>query len=326
MKSKTNNMKKLTLIAGAPASGKSTYTKQLVAEGYTNINRDMYDLPGKVYSSKDFHNIQLRQLMSDGTQSIVVDNTYPTIQSRQAPIELAKEYGYSIECWVMDTKPQDVQFNAAMRMINKYGKLVDKKDNEITLNDSNTFGPEILFSYWKKFEAPSKEHGFDDVKMLAFKRDFDPKYTNKAIILDYDGTLRETISGFIYPKTPDDIKILPNRKKILTHYKNDGYLLLGVSNQSGIHKGILTEETADQCFRRTNKLIGLDIDYRFCKHASGPASCYCRKPMPGHGVEFIMKYLLDPKQCIMVGDMTTDKTFATRCGFQYIDQSEFFKL
>ena len=43
------------------------------------------------------------------------------------------------------------------------------------------------------------------------------------------------------------------------------------------------------------------------------------------GVEFILKHKLSRKDCIFVGDMTTDKTFAARCGFQYVDQVDFFK-
>ena len=46
--------------------------------------------------------------------------------------------------------------------------------------------------------------------------------------------------------------------------------------------------------------------------------------MPGLGVEFIEVYKLDPKQCIVVGDQTSDKTFARRCGFNYIDANTFF--
>ena len=100
---------------------------------------------------------------------------------------------------------------------------------------------------------------------------------------------------------------------------------MGVSNQSGIHKGELTNETAHELFQFTNNQLGLDIEYRFCPHQSAPISCYCRKPQCGIGVEFMLKHKLSRKDCIFVGDMTTDKTFATRCGFQYVDQAEFFK-
>jgi histidinol phosphatase-like enzyme len=71
-------------------------------------------------------------------------------------------------------------------------------------------------------------------------------------------------------------------------------------------------------------LLGFDIDYLFCPHNSFPISCYCRKPMPGLGVALVEKYKLDPSQCIMVGDRTTDKTFASRSGFQFQHASKFF--
>ena len=43
-----------------------------------------------------------------------------------------------------------------------------------------------------------------------------------------------------------------------------------------------------------------------------------------NGAYFIQKYNFNPNNCIMVGDQTTDETFAKRCGFKYEDQSSFF--
>jgi hypothetical protein len=39
----------------------------------------------------------------------------------------------------------------------------------------------------------------------------------------------------------------------------------------------------------------------------------------------MIKHKLSRKDCIFVGDMTTDKTFATRAGITYYDQADFFK-
>ena len=129
-------MSKLILVMGFPGSGKSTYTKELRKEGYYNINRDMFDEPGKVYSSKDFHNIQLRDKMKQKL-NLVVDNTYPTVAARKLAIDLAKEYGYEIECWWLKTTIEETEYNAATRMIKRYGKLVAKDENERTKADSN---------------------------------------------------------------------------------------------------------------------------------------------------------------------------------------------
>jgi len=78
-------------------------------------------------------------------------------------------------------------------------------------------------------------------------------------------------------------------------------------------------------FEHTNKLLGLDIEYKFCPHRAAPLSCYCRKPMQGMFIDFMLKHKLSRKDCIFVGDMTSDKTFATRSGIQYVDQADFFK-
>ncbi|MGV9172310.1 MAG: HAD hydrolase-like protein [Promethearchaeia archaeon] len=51
---------------------------------------------------------------------------------------------------------------------------------------------------------------------------------------------------------------------------------------------------------------------------------YCRKPIPGLGVELILDYKLNPSKTIMVGDLKSDLTFAERCGFQFRSSENFF--
>jgi D-glycero-D-manno-heptose 1,7-bisphosphate phosphatase len=209
-------------------------------------------------------------------------------------------------------------------MIRKAGRLLDPADFKTT-KDPNLFPPVALFAYKKNFEEPMKKEGFSDVVIVKFVRKKDPAYCNKALILDYDDTLRQTDNEYGYPTKPSEVKILPGRKEKISEYVKKGYRLLGASNQSGIAKKKLTAEQATECFQHTNKLLGHDIEFMFCPHSIPPVVCYCRKPHCGMGVHFIEKYKLDASQCIFVGDQTTDKTFAARCGFKYIDQSEFFK-
>lgn len=192
--------------------------------------------------------------------------------------------------------------------------------------DVGVYPPVVIYKYRKSFETPTAQEGFTTVEKLKFTRIMDKDtYTNKALILDYDGTLRKTKSGEKYPKTLEDIEILPHRTEKLKEYQEKGYILLGFSNQSFVSKGEITEEGAHECFTYTNKMLGVAIEYQFCPHPAFPQLCYCRKPMPGMGVHFIEKHKLDPSQCIMVGDMKTDNTFADRCGFQFIKADEFFK-
>ena len=167
--------------------------------------------------------------------------------------------------------------------------------------------------------------GFVAIDHVPFVRaPLPPDHCNNAIILDYDGTLRVCKSGSKYPVDPEDVKVLPGRAETLRKYAADGYLLLGASNQSGVEKGDLTHDQVKACFDRTNELLGLSIDYQYCPHHSFPIRCYCRKPLPGMGVYLIEKYHLDPSQCIMVGDSTSDKTFAKRSRFRFMSPEEFF--
>jgi len=311
-------MSQVKMVIGFPASGKSTVTKDLIKNGAVALNRDTEG--GTIVGLLP----KLEQLLKDG-KDVVLDNTFPTIEVRKPFIELSKKYGADISCTLMSTSIEDAQFNVVQRTIGLVGEFptpeVIKKAKH-----TNIFPPTVLFKYKKEFQKPTIEEGFSKVEVHKFVRQINPEFTNKALIVDYDGTLRECIGGNEkFPVAKEQIEIKPNRTKVLEEYKKKGYRLLGISNQSGVHKGELSHETAVELFEHTNKLLGVDIEYRFCPHQSAPISCYCRKPMPGIFVEFMLKYKLNPKECIFVGDMTTDETFAKRAGIQYVDQAEFFK-
>ncbi len=306
------------MVVGYPASGKSTVTKDLIKKGAVALNRDTEG--GTIVGLLP----KLEALLKEG-KDVVLDNTFPTIEVRKPFIDLAKKYNADITCSLMSTSIEDAQFNVVQRAIGLIGKFPTPEAIKAAKH-TNIFPPTVLFKYKKEFQKPTTEEGFSKVEVVKFVRKVNPEFTNKALIVDYDGTLRECINGNDkYPVNKDQIEIKPNRTKVLQSYKDKGYILLGCSNQSGIAKGEVADEVVKELFDYTNQQLGIDIEYRYCPHQSAPISCYCRKPMPGIGVEFILKHKLSAKDCIFVGDMTTDKTFAQRCGFQYVDQAEFFK-
>lgn len=311
-------MQEVTMVLGAPSSGKSTLTKEFVAKGYLSLNRDTEG--GKIADLLPKMEVFLRD-----HKNIVLDNLFPTTEVRKPFLELAKKYNSEIDCVWVKTSIEDATFNFVQRAIGILGTFPEP-DLLKKSKHPNVFPPTVLFKYKKDFQKPTKEEGFHDVIEVPFVRKDNPAFTNKAVIVDYDGTLRECINGNDkYPVIKEQIEMKPNRKQVLQSYKDKGYLLLGVSNQSGVAKGELTYDKAKELFDYTNQQLGLDIEYRFCPHQSAPISCYCRKPQVGIGVEFIIKHQLNRKECYMIGDMKTDETFSNRCGFQYIDQAEFFK-
>lgn len=309
----------VTVVCGFPASGKSTITKELAFKNLCAVlNRDteggtIADLLPKL----EAHLIN--------KTNVVLDNLFPTVESRKPFIDLCKKYNTDINCKIMSTSIEEAQFNAVQRMIDLTGKF-PTLDEIKKSKHPNIFPVVVLFKYKKEYQKPTVAEGFSKVEVVKFERKENPLFTNKALILDYDGTLRNCIGGNEkYPVSEDQIEIKKNRTETLQRYKDQGYLLLGASNQSGIAKGALTYDTAVELFNHTNKLVGHDIDVAFCPHQSAPPICYCRKPQVGMFVEFMNKYKLNRKECIMVGDYTSDKTFAERSGMQYVDQEDFFK-
>ncbi len=314
---KEDDMPTVVMILGFPAAGKSTVAQKYIKQGYTVLNRDTEG--GKIADL-----VPKMVKLIEQKKDVILDNTFPTIEVRKQFVVAAKANGADIICEWLDTTIEDAQFNACMRMMDKAGKLLSAEEMKTSKNPG-FFPPAVQYKYKKAFEKPTPEEGFSLVAVRAFEREFPKDWINKAIIFDYDGTLRDTLSGAKWPTDPKDVKVLPLRKEMLNNYLSAGYLLLGASNQSGIAKGNPTEEQAIACFEKTNKLLGHDIDYRFCPHRVPPISCYCRKPMPGMAVELFYKYKLDPRECIMVGDMTSDKTFAKRSHMTFIHADEFFR-
>lgn len=310
--------KEIVIVMGFPASGKSTTVESFVKQGYTRLNRD------SVGGSMDQLNRLAEKTLLD-TNQLVLDNLYPTVESRKTIVALGKRHKIPVRAYWMETSMEDSMLNACLRMMKKHGVVPDPKQMA-SFNDPNTFPVAVIYKYRKEFEKPTTAEGFDAIVKVPFFRKWGPEYVNKAIICDYDGTLRLCRNGDKFPKEPSNVKVLPNRSQVLKAWKAKGYHILGASNQSGVAKKQLTKEQADACFQETNKQLGdLIENYLYCPHAVPPISCYCRKPNPGMGAYFIETYKLNPADCIMVGDMGSDKSFAARCGFQYADASEFFK-
>jgi HAD superfamily hydrolase (TIGR01662 family) len=310
----------VVMVIGAPGSGKGTVSGDFIDKGYVHLNRDKEG--GQVISLLP----KMTQHLSNGKR-VVLDNLFIKAADRAPFIQAAQAAGIPIRCVWLQTSIEEAQINVLNRMWDRYNDIFfsndDIKAHPDAKKDPNIFPIAVLFKYRKEFEKPSLGEGFVAIEKVPFiRRPWPGK--NKAILLDYDGTLRTCKSGAIFPCTPDDVEVLPRRAEVLKGYVSQGYKLYGVSNQSGIGKGDLTRQQADACFKRTNELLGLDIPFFYSPSRVPPITTYCRKPQSGIGVYLIRRYDLKPSDCIMVGDMGTDKSFAERLGFQFRVADEFF--
>jgi len=102
----------------------------------------------------------------------------------------------------------------------------------------------------------------------------------RAVFLDRDGTIVED-NGFLHE--PGKVKLLPGAAAAIRCLNQAGYLVVVVTNQSGIARGLYTTEEYTAVQRRLGELLtahGAVIDGSyFCPHHpqfTGP--CECRKP------------------------------------------------
>jgi HAD superfamily hydrolase (TIGR01662 family) len=309
-------MNEVVMVMGFPASGKSLMATSYMDKGYVHLNRDKAG--GRTIALLP----ELERALQNKA-NVVLDNTHTTADNRKPFIEAAQRAGVPIRCEWMTTKVEDCSINALHRMWERHGKLfLHPEDLKALKGEPNMFPITVLFKFKKEFEKPVKEEGFASVKKVKFVRR-PSKYSGKAIIFDYDDTLRTTEGEFKFPVHPREVRIMPGRKEKFKALRKQGVMLFGVSNQSGVARKQVTREAVELCFHKTNGLLDADIVAHYCPH-NVPPVCYCRKPQSGLGVYLIEKYKLNPALCTYVGDQTTDKTFAKRLGFEYCDQKDFF--
>jgi D-glycero-D-manno-heptose 1,7-bisphosphate phosphatase len=148
---------------------------------------------------------------------------------------------------------------------------------------------------------------------------------NKAIFLDKDGTL---IPDIPYNIDPAKIELHTDAVKGLKALQNEGYLLIIVSNQSGIARGYFSEADFTAVIDRITTLLqdaGIRLtDFFYCPHhPEGTAEgynrdCQCRKPSPGMLEEAAAKHNVDLNRSWMIGDILNDVEAGNRAGCRTI--------
>ncbi len=143
----------------------------------------------------------------------------------------------------------------------------------------------------------------------------------RAIFLDKDGTLVENVP---YNVDPGLLELTWHAGSGLQLFKQLGYALYVVTNQSGIAHGLFTEPALDQIEHRLQELLaqyGVTLDgFYYCPHAvEGSISryaipCTCRKPMPGMLYRAAYEHDVDLAQSWMIGDILNDVEAGRRAG------------
>jgi heptosyltransferase-2 len=132
--------------------------------------------------------------------------------------------------------------------------------------------------------------------------------TGRAVFFDRDGTLCRDAD---YLSRIEDLEIFPEVKG-LAGLKEKGYSLIGVSNQSGIARGIVGEDFVKKVNAIFTDEYGFDGFY-YCPHHPDE-HCSCRKPEPGLLLRARNDFGIDLKRSFVVGDKESDMLLAKAVG------------
>ncbi len=135
-----------------------------------------------------------------------------------------------------------------------------------------------------------------------------------ALFLDRDGVV---IVDRDYLGDPAEVELIPGAAETMRDAAEAGYLLIGVSNQSGLGRGLFTIRQFTEVMNRLDKMLaqnGTGFDgFYYCPHA--PADhCVCRKPAIGLLEEAAHTCRWDEGSSWVVGDKASDVSLARAGG------------
>ncbi|MFW9938406.1 MAG: D-glycero-beta-D-manno-heptose 1,7-bisphosphate 7-phosphatase [Candidatus Thorarchaeota archaeon] len=130
----------------------------------------------------------------------------------------------------------------------------------------------------------------------------------RAIFLDRDGVINKEVDHLSHP---DQFEVISGSIEALKILKQKGFLLIVITNQAGIARGLLSEEDLNKIHNKMRRILsknGIILDDIFyCPHHPDfTGECDCRKPKPGMILKAQRKYNIDLQTSFMVGDTLSD--------------------
>lgn len=130
----------------------------------------------------------------------------------------------------------------------------------------------------------------------------------RALFLDRDGVINVE-KDYLYKI--EDFQFIDGIFELCKHFENLGFLIIVVTNQSGIARGYYSEDDflklSDWMQNQfLSKGIHITYVYHCPHHEKISGECSCRKPSPGMLIEAAQTFNIDLENSIMVGDKERD--------------------
>ena len=140
----------------------------------------------------------------------------------------------------------------------------------------------------------------------------------KCVFLDRDGVLNVDRPNYVY--NLDDLVIPKGVAEALQLLKKAGYLLIVITNQAGIAKGLYSAEHVLAIHEQMQRASGgmLDALYFAPFHPDFTGNSLSRKPDSLMIEKAIAKYNIDPDQSWMIGDHFRDMQAGRKAGVKTI--------
>ncbi len=141
----------------------------------------------------------------------------------------------------------------------------------------------------------------------------------RAVFLDRDGVLvvPELRDGRSFaPRRLEDFRLYPEAKAALNRLKEAGYLLVVVTNQPDVGKGLISRATIEKMHDRILQELPVD-QIEVCTHTQ-TEECTCRKPRPGMLLNAARECHIDLASSFMVGDRASDIAAGVAAGCETV--------
>ncbi len=143
------------------------------------------------------------------------------------------------------------------------------------------------------------------------------KEQNRCVFLDRDGVLNEDLGTYLFRR--EDLVIPEGVKEALTLLKDAGYLLIVITNQAGIAKGLYTRDAVFEVHRLIEENTGVKFDgLYYSPYHQDVTQSLTRKPGTLMLEKAIARYNIRKEESWMIGDQIRDIKAGNNAGLKTI--------
>ena len=141
-----------------------------------------------------------------------------------------------------------------------------------------------------------------------------------CVFMDRDGVINRNPPAGDYILNWSEFTFMPRIEDWIQIFNALGLLVIVVTNQRCVARGLMTGQALDELHRRMAAELlsrGARVDdVLTCPHEDGV--CNCRKPLPGLIRQAVDKWNIDLSRSILIGDTDRDRELAANCGIPFV--------